>query len=193
LTLLLQTLSGAETPTNFHTMKKNALVIVLAIMVSFQAAAQADIFKAARTGDVALLKTLYEIKPDTINATNAQGYTPTILACYYNQTAFLAQLIAYRVVLVEKPNTPTALQAAAYKGFKDDVKLLLDYGANPNIADANGTTPLLYAVQFNHPEIVEMLIKKGASVTYKDPNGFSALDYAEKLGFIEILDLLIGK
>ena len=166
------------------------LFILTAMILNTSVFAQTDIFSAARSGDVTSIEKLYALKPDTINAKNQQGYTPVILACYYNNTEVLKALIAYNVELNNVPNSPTALQAAAYKGFTDCVKLLLDYDANPNIADANGTTPLIYAVQFSHAEIVDLLIKKGADVNYKDPNGFTAINYAENLGLTEILALL---
>jgi ankyrin repeat protein len=169
-------------------MKK--LLLLSAIIFSTSVFAQTDVFSAARSGDTKAIAQLYALNADTINAENQQGYTPLILACYYNQTAVLELLMQYKVALNETPNSPTALQAASYKGFKDCVKLLLDYGANPNIVDANGTSPLIYAVQFNHTEIVGLLLKKGASVTYKDPNGFTAINYAENLGLTEILAML---
>lgn len=161
-----------------------------ALILSSSIFGQTDIFSAARTGDAATIERLYTLNHDTINAKNQQGYTPVILACYYNNTVVLQALISHEVALNEKPDSPTALQAAAYKGFVECVKLLLDYGADPNIADANGTTPLIYAVQFNHKEIVAMLLKKGAFANYKDPNGFTAINYAENLGLTDILALL---
>ena len=173
---------------NSYTMKN--LFLLSAIIFSSSVFGQTDVFSAARSGDTEAIAKLYMLNADTINAENQQGYTPVILACYYDQTAVLKVLMQYKVELNEKPNSPTALQAAAYKGFTDCVKLLLDYGANPNIADANGTTPLIYAVQFSHTEIVDLLLKKGASVNYKDPNGFTAINYAENLGLTEILALL---
>ncbi len=171
-------------------MSKLFLSAIFILAGFLSSSAQTDIFSAARNGDTELLEKLYKLNPDTINSTNAQGYSPIILACYYDRIDFIKLLLAKNVVLNEEPNSPTALQAAAYKGFTEAVKLLLDYGANPNIVDANGTSPLIYASQFNHIEIVDLLLKKGASVSYKDPNGFTALDYAEKLNQPEIISLL---
>jgi ankyrin repeat protein len=170
-------------------MIKSVFTILVYLGISATLIAQTDVFDAARKGDVKSMEHMYTMNEDTINANNKQGYTPLILACYYNQTEVLKFLISKKVILNEKPNSPTALQAASYKGFTKGAEMLLNYGANPNIADANGTSPLIYAVQFNHKEITELLIKKGADVNYKDPSGFSALDYATQLNVADIVKL----
>ena len=56
--------------------------------------------------------------------------------------------------------------------------MLLDKKANPNIADANGTTALHYATLFKETEIVKLLLKAGAKSDLKDGNNKSAYDYA---------------
>lgn len=170
-------------------MIKSVFTFLVFIGISSALSAQEDVFNAARNGDTKTLAKLHSLNPDTINATNAQGYSPVILACYYNQVDLLDLLLTYKVRLNDVQNSPTALQAAAYKGFTKCVEMLLKYGANPNIVDANGTSPLIYAVQFNHQAIAQMLIKNGADVNYKDPNGFSAVDYAKNLNLADILVL----
>ena len=42
------------------------------------------------------------------------------------------------------------------------IKLLLEKGANINIKDKNGYTPLMWACKYNHTEIIELLLDKGA-------------------------------
>ena len=164
--------------------------ILLAFILSAGLVHGQDIFSAARSGNAAEVSTLYDFNADTINAVNEQGYSPLILACYYNQVEVIQLLMTYEVELKEEPGTPTALQAACYKGFAVAAGLLLDYGANPNIADANGTSPLIYAAQFNHTAIVQLLVDHKVDRTYQDPRGLTARDYADKLGYTDVVDIL---
>lgn len=151
-----------------------------------------DIFEAARNGDLESMKSLYENDNSCINQKNSQDYNPLVLACYYNQLRVVKFLIEKGVELNLEDNSATALQAASYKGFTEIVAALLEYNANPNIVDANGTSPLIYATQFKHFEIIKLLLKYNADRSYKDQSGNTALDYAEKLkidGAIEILKI----
>lgn len=42
------------------------------------------------------------------------------------------------------------------------VRLLLEEGANPNLPDKNGTTPLMHALAEGHSEVVYLLLEAGA-------------------------------
>ena len=61
------------------------------------------------------------------------------------------------VNLFSGPDGHTPLTLAARGGYLDVVKLLLLYGANPDVASQTGNTPLMYAAANAHPEIVELL------------------------------------
>ena len=159
--------------------------------MGFQSSAYSkDIFDSAREGDVENAKKLVAENPDTINSLSPQGYSPLILACYYNRTEFIQFLADNKVKLEATQGKPTALQACAYKGFEDAVAILLKYGADPNLWDPNGTTALIYATQFKHVKIAKMLVEAGADVKYRDPNGNTALDYAKQLQVQELYKVL---
>lgn len=170
-------------------MKLIHLFILCTIFTNFTFA-DIDAFEAARNGDIALMEKLHKANPDTINSMNSQGYSVLILATYYNQIDMVKYLIKKKVDLISDKGSSTALQACSYKGFKEIAKALLDYGADPNIHDANGITPLLYACQFQHIEIVSMLKHAGANLDYKDQSGRTAMDYCKLLGYDEILAIL---
>ena len=62
-------------------------------------------------------------------------------------------------------NGTSPIYWAAVKGHKDVVLLLLDRGADPNIAGRDGWTPLHWAGIKGHKELALLLLRKGA-----DPN-----------------------
>lgn len=56
------------------------------------------------------------------------------------------------------------LREASLRGALDEVKKLLSDGVDPNMADAQGQTPLIYAAQGGHKEVCESLIQQRADV-----------------------------
>jgi len=54
----------------------------------------------------------------------------------------------------------------------ENVKLLFEYGANPNIKDVNGNTPLFDVINI---EIIDLLIRHGLNPFMTNYEGFSAL------------------
>ena len=68
--------------------------------------------------------------------------------------------------------------------FPKKLTKLLDMGADPNITDSRGRTPLVLAARRIRPELVEIILsRKGVDTYYKDADSKSALDYIK--GFDE--------
>lgn len=65
----------------------------------------------------------------------------------------------------------TYLHYACDYGQQDIIDYLLSKGANINIQDKYGITPLLAALYENHESCVKLLIQKGANRTGKSPDG----------------------
>jgi len=65
----------------------------------------------------------------------------------------------------QNPNfqNTTPLYWAAQKGNTGLVQILLQNGANPNLADKSGNTPLYLAAVFNHVPTVKLLLEYGAN------------------------------
>ena len=56
----------------------------------------------------------------------------------------------------------TAIHLACYNGFSNIVRILIQFGADVNMPDNNGTTPILYAKAEDRAQIVYLLTQNGA-------------------------------
>ncbi|MDA8576048.1 ankyrin repeat domain-containing protein, partial [Candidatus Marinamargulisbacteria bacterium] len=88
------------------------------------------------------------------------------------------------------PNGSTALMIAAQKGHEEIVKLLLEKGADANLAQNNGCTALMLAAGVGNNNIVELLLEKGADANLAHNNGWTALMIAAQDGYKNIVELL---
>ena len=73
------------------------------------------------------------------------------------------------------------------------VNLLLDHGADANIAAANEYTPLHKVVMKGNQNLVKLFLEKNASVNTQNANGSSPLHTAVSNGFFDITKLLVKK
>ena len=60
--------------------------------------------------------------------------------------------------------------------------LLLDAGANPNVKNKLGGTPLMWAASYGQDAAVQMLLARGANPSIKDEDGVTAAEWAAKNG-----------
>jgi len=169
-------------------MKKN--IIIFIILISIHGFAQKGIFDIARTGTLDELKELMKSNPNVINEADKNGFTPLILACYRGNNP-VAKFLVNNVKNIDEPcDMGTALMACTVKGNVEISKLLLEKGSNPNITDSNGTTSLMYAVQFKNLELVKTLLQHKADKTKMDNKGKTAFEYAVFSGNEEIINLI---
>jgi ankyrin repeat protein len=85
----------------------------------------------------------------------------------------------------------TALHVAIYQKNVSVIKMLLDYGFDPNaVAAGNGNTPLHNAVAANNAAAARLLIQYGANKNIKAKDGFTPIDKARKEDKREMLLLL---
>ncbi|GAB4112578.1 MAG: hypothetical protein Kow00103_02300 [Candidatus Caldatribacteriota bacterium] len=70
------------------------------------------------------------------------------------------------------------------------LRLFLEKGANPNLADKNGKTSLMDAAYKGNLTVVKLLLEFGADPNLKDNKGQSALDKAKNKGHQDVIQLL---
>ena len=85
-----------------------------------------------------------------------------------------------------------ALNRAAVFNQVEMVRLLLERGADPNMQNGEGDTPLICATKYagGHAATVRLLVEAGTDLTIKDNNSKTALDYAKAKGQQEAIALL---
>jgi hypothetical protein len=95
-------------------------------------------------------------------------------------TAAIRELVAKGA----DPNAPsggndwTPLLHAIHKHQNASIAALIDAGADPNLADDQGVTPLMMAAGYGYDDTVRLLLARHADPTIKRPNGETALDWA---------------
>ena len=86
----------------------------------------------------------------------------------------------------------TVLMLAVAQGFTYGVELLLKYAANPNVRNANGVTPFLFAVRYDNLKCVQLLYDAGANIKETDAEGSNALVVAAKNRARSVVPFLIA-
>lgn len=89
-------------------------------------------------------------------------------------------------------NRSTALLVATNQNNIKAVKFLLKLGANPNVSDASGWTPLLSAADEGNSEIVELLLANKADIN-QTLNGMDAATFALNKGNKKLYETLKNK
>ena len=91
------------------------------------------------------------------------------------------------------PRRPTALQRSISLQNENlnMERLLLTYGADVNLGDENGVTPLMIAAWYDHIDTMKLLIQHGAMQNVADQNGVTALMMAAGNGSLQAARLLV--
>ena len=82
---------------------------------------------------------------------------------------------------------------AAAKDGVESLELLLQYGANPEVMNLSGKSPLMIAAATGRKENVEFLISSGADPLVESAFGYNAWMYAASGGHNKVLEFLIQK
>ena len=82
------------------------------------------------------------------------------------------------------------LHTAAFQGHQDVVHLLLDRGAQPNMANQIGETPLHHAAIQGHKDVVQLLLDRGAEPNMANQFGRTAQYCALQNGHLDIANIL---
>jgi ankyrin repeat protein len=93
--------------------------------------------------------------------------------------------------LVSKGAPPPLLAEAARNGHVDLSALLLDAGAEPNMRDGQGRSPLYWAAAAGQAAVVELLLARGADIHLGARSGDTPLVVAAQNGHERVVQLLL--
>jgi ankyrin repeat protein len=148
------------------------------------------LYQAIRQDD---LITLRELGKKDVNARDAQGQTPLMLAATLGSVDAVRTLIAAGADVHEASNGGlTALHLAADSVAK--TRLLLEAGAEVNVASQLGRTPLMVAASVNaDADVVRLLLEKGADLNAADSVGVTPLISAANVDNRDAAELLLAR
>ena len=129
-----------------------------------------------------------------VNVQDSDGRTPLMIHAEKGNKDIVSYLIAHGAD-VDRGDTAgqTALHLTVYStalhisGHLSIVKILVDGGANVNVQDKYGCTPLIIHAEKGNKDIVSYFIAHGADVDRKDPAGRTALHISGHLSIVKIL------
>ncbi|ORX57875.1 ankyrin [Piromyces finnis] len=135
-----------------------------------------------------------------VNAQDYHGKSALFYAIKKNSpdlVQFLLEIDEVDINLTDRFNQTPLMVASKGNKNPEILKLLIAYGANPNIQDNNGKTSLIYLCgnkrYYQDPSIIEYIIDNGADPLIKDSQGKTPLIWASKCKKIKVVETLIHK
>jgi uncharacterized protein len=131
-------------------------------------AAELDVFDAAALGDLDRLRELLEADSEAVGGWSSDGFTPLHYAAYFDGPDAV-RLLVERGADLEAPSRneefaqeARPLHSAVAAGRSDVAEALLEAGADANVRQRGGFTPLLGAEQAGDLDLAELLVRHGA-------------------------------
>jgi uncharacterized protein len=153
----------------------------------------ANIWQAAKEGDVGEVEWLLGQDPDLLNAKFGLGWTLLMAASPNGHVGVVELLLDRGADANAKSNCGwTALMLASHKGHVGVVRRLLDAGAAINERGPGGRTALFYACLYGPSPVVRVLLERGACPTIAHDQGSNPLMGASFEGHLEVVRLLLA-
>lgn len=136
---------------------------------------------AIREGSLKVANFLLDQPALQVEARNAQGESPLMMAALHGQLALARRLIG-RKAEVNKPGWAPLHYAATHAEpvSLDMVRLLLEHHAYIDAESPNRSTPLMMAAQYGSLGAVKLLLEEGADPLLRNEQGLSAIDFARR-------------
>jgi len=147
---------------------KKILIVLLCMFCFAQPIIAQDILNAVKKGNIDKVKELLKKDPELINSKD-QWQNNLLKVALLNRDRKMAKFLIENKIdinYIRKDIGESAFHMAVYRshGSLEIVKLMIKYGADINLKDRRGQTPLNYAVSGGNKEIVNFLLDKGADL-----------------------------
>lgn len=141
---------------------------------------QTALHLALRDQSPAVTEALWASPALDIEAVNAHGETPLMMAALKGEQEWVRKLLA-RGAKVDKAGW-APLHYAATGPEPQIVAMLLDRGASIDAESPNRSTPLMMASQYGTEASVDLLLARGADARRRNDLGLDAVDFARRSG-----------
>jgi ankyrin repeat protein len=146
-----------------------------------------ELYHAMADRDVEYAETLIE-RGEAVDIRDNHGNTPLLLAVKPRVDDMIS-------------GSPREARRRAERDQQEQLvfmKMLLEHGADPNLKDRNGNTPLIQAAGFGYPSahaiaLLTLLVEHHADVNQQSENGLSALMEVSRRGDPEVVRFLLDK
>lgn len=138
------------------------------------------LFTAVREGSQQALESLLAAPQTHVNAVNADGETPLMLAAIRGSLPAVKALVKRGADINRKGWTP--LHYACSGPDNGVAEFLIQQGAELNARSDNGTTPLMMAARYGSGDLVPLLLKAGAEPRAANEQELTAADFAQRGG-----------
>ena len=150
--------------------------------------------EAAALGDVEALRARLEEEPEARDRRSVDGFPPLALAAFFGREEAL-DLLLERGADPNRAATSSAgvrplHSALAHRDPEVSSRLarkLLESGADPNVRQAGGWTPLHQAAAHGRVDLVELLLARGADGGAESEDGSRPRDLAARAGHREVV------
>lgn len=152
-----------------------------------------NIFEAAAIGDSMAVANMLAEDSDLANAVSTDGFTPLGFAAYFGK-------FEAAKTLVESGADPNAISkndfhvapihSALSGGHLNIVNLLLDHGADVNLAAGGGWTPLHYATDIGDADLALRMLQMGANTGALNDQGQTAAEHGDEVGHGHVSDVI---
>ena len=154
-----------------------------------------DVFEATSLRKVERLHELLVADPSLVAAWSADGFTPLHYAAFFGDGAVAAMLLdAGSGPNVRSRNDFAVMPIhSAVAGKRGDVvRALVEAGADVNVTQRHGWTPLHGAAEHGDHATVELLLRAGADPAAVNDDGKAATDLARTGGHEALVERLEG-
>ena len=158
-----------------------------------EAGAPLTLFEAAATGQTTRVLEHLDAHPGEVNATSPDGFTPLGLAAFFGHQELVTALLkrAAEVHTVSRNAMQVQpLHSAVAGNHLGIVQELVAAGADVNVAQQGGFTPLMGAAQNGNAELVGFLLSSGANPLARTADDRSASTLAAEENHEEVLKIL---